>query len=378
MKIGIMTFWESKDNYGQQLQAYALQTYLIDKGHDVFIIRYLRHGKTAPKKTLIQRIRNFSLRRYLEGRANAAKYRLQLDFEREHPRFFEEFKEKYLNFSSRIYTLLDELKADPPQADAYICGSDQVWNNSFSVSCEPYLLDFGDQQVDKISYAASFGQRSLSQATVELFKNNLSRFKAVGVREKSGVELCRQVGYNHAVWVPDPTMLLSRERWLKLIPVAREDEKKSVSKLVLYTLGNSEIQNREKLFQHFKEQPGQQVIHISANGDHNGNYFPRVEEWIQCIASADSVITNSFHGAVFSIIFNKNFIVLPNTGKAVGMNERVLSLLEKMGLEEHLLESFNDESVRTLLSKKINWKEVNKRISNWQKEADTFLQEALS
>ncbi|MEH6305213.1 polysaccharide pyruvyl transferase family protein [Olivibacter sp. CPCC 100613] len=377
MRIGIMTFWESQDNYGQQLQAFALQTFLRQLGHDAFLIKYHRHGSVPPRKTLLQRIVQFNPIKSAKARIAHSKLRKFSAFEQAHPRHFNSFKDNRLVFGDRLYTSLDELMTFPPKADAYICGSDQIWNNTFSVSCEPYLLGFGDLKTKRIAYAASFGQKVLSADTLRLFRRYLPKFDAVSVREKSGLTLCKKIGYTNAIWVPDPTLLFDKSHWTSLLKNDKEFDRKKNTQLFLYTLGNSKINHREQIIHYLKNKEAVDTLHVSANRDMSGDYFPRVEEWVHAISQSDYLVTNSFHGAVFSILFNKNFIVLPNTGVATGMNERVLSLLEKLNLTEHLLWQFDPQRIDFLLQKKIPWAKINADIASWREDARQFLKSAL-
>lgn len=372
MKIGIMTFWESSNNYGQLLQAFALQNYLTNKGHEVFFIKFYR---IAPPSKI-------SITNLIKTRLSIFKKRL-LDRDNsklnpvEPDRGFEHFRRFRLNMGSVSYRSLLDLQQNPPVADAYISGSDQVWNNTFKVPCLPFLLPFGDSTVKRIAYAASFGQRELSPETALLFKQYLPEFDAVSVREKSGKNICEDVGYDQAVWVPDPTLLFDKHEWLKMLNIGQSDSGSDKEHVFVYTLGNSAINDKGKYLEHVSKIPNVDVLHATANNDYSGNVYPEVTEWIRLIAHAKFVITNSFHGMVFCIIFNKNFIVLPNTGAAEGMNERIASLITKFSLDDHMMFHYDEERVNRLLQKEISWDEINNSISKWKLVAENFIESAL-
>ncbi len=371
MKIGIITFWESQDNYGQLLQAFALQTYLENMENDVFLIKY-RRIPSVKDRTLLERIKNFNLKKFLEARfpgiTLSTLSKPQVD------RHFDSFREKFIHFSDTTYDTLEQLKADPPKADIYVCGSDQVWNNTFSVSAEAFLLGFGEPNVKRIAYAASFGMKELPLETERLFQEHIHKFAGVGVREKSGLDICETLGYKSAVWVPDPTMLFEKDDWLRLLPTGKAQKKKAGKRLFLYTLGNSPINDRESYIEFINSLEDVEVFHVSANGDLAGNSYPSIPDWIHTLSESDFVITNSFHGTLFSVLFNKNFIVLPNTGSKKGMNERVISLLERLNIHGRISHEFNRTIVNKLLFKEIDWTEVNKNIKEWKSSTDKFFE----
>ncbi len=369
-----MTFWESQNNYGQLLQAFALKTYLRQKGHDVFFIRFYRIP-SAKKKSALSRLK-FKVILYLNDH-----FDLNLEVTKagspEPDRGFTPFKKQYLKFSPRSYTSLAELKDNPPQADAYICGSDQVWNNTFKVPAEPFFLPFGKSSIKRIAYAASIGQRELSPETAQLFERQLSHFNAVSVREKSSLSICTDAGYKNPVWVPDPTLLFAKQDWLNLLPVPRGNFRPESKKVFIYTLGNSAIKDKEAYLSYIRDMPGVEVQHASANGDTSGNRFPSIPEWLGLIAESDFIMTNSFHGMVFCIIFNKKFIILPNTGAKEGMNERITSLITKFNLEQHMMFGFDRTKMDDLMKLDTDWDYVNNQIADWRHVAHEFLDGAL-
>ena len=375
MKIGIMTFWESQNNYGQLLQAFALQTYLKQKGHDVFFIKFYRIP-SSKKKSALSRLK-FKTVVYLNDHFN-----LNLELTKtgssEPDRGFSPFKKEHLKFSPRSYTSLAELKKNPPEADAYICGSDQVWNNTFKVPAEPFLLPFGKSTTKRIAYAASIGQREVSAETAQLFQRLLSDFNAVSVRENSSLSICMDAGYKNPVWVPDPTLLFAKTDWLRLLPVPAGNFKAGSKKVFIYTLGNSAINDKDAYLDYIKALPGAEVQHASANGDTSGNCYPSSPDWLCLIAESDFIMTNSFHGMVFCIIFNKKFIILPNTGAKEGMNERITSLISKFNLEQHMMFGFDQAKMDSLMSCDTDWEYVNKQIADWRHVAHEFLENALN
>jgi len=374
MKIGIMTFWESNNNYGQILQLFALQKYLMKLGAEPYVIRFRR---IAPKKKMTffgKLIRFNPVSQYRQRkRAVYAKNFSQLDATRR----FEEFKNDHIVFSEEVYFSLDDLKNNPPAADIYITGSDQVWNNSFRVSAEPFLLNFGDSTVRRIAYAASFGHKNLDSKSEQLFKRNINKFDAISVRERSGLDICKTLEVERAEWVLDPTFLFTQQNWIELLDLESLGESTLQKNIFIYVLGNSEISDKAAFINYAHSLKGFNILHASANNDRSGKLFPTIPEWVNLIRQSKFVITTSFHGVVFCIINNTNFVVLPNTGKAEGMNERIESLLSLLGLEDHMMSSFNKARLDTIVNKQIDWETINGSVDHYRKQSKDFLKKAV-
>jgi hypothetical protein len=340
MKIGIMTFWWSDDNYGQILQCYALQKYLCDAGHDTYLIRYDPRNdyvKTSVLKKALKVFNPVKLINHLSYKKRLINNRRE---EKDNPRRFNNFREKYIKQSEKIYYSYDELVSNPPEADVYITGSDQVWN-TFSLSFErarkklqAYFLDFGDSETKRIAYAASFGKETIADDFIRAISPLLKRFDYISVREKSGLTICRQCGIENADWVLDPTLLLTADNYRSLY---KNEQPVSPGKpyLFLYLLGNKTRFSVETVYQQAKEK-NLEVVYVSGNVqmDKHKKVYATIPQWISLIDNAEYIITNSFHGCVFSLIFHKPFIPIMLTGKYVsGMNTRLKSLFELLELK---------------------------------------------
>lgn len=372
MKIGILTFWESKNNYGQILQLFALQTTLNKLGHDSFLIKYRRIPSGRNRKLLVKlnsiyllRIFIGSIRRFIRKEANT----------NDEKRKFDAFKKEHIVFGEYEYLNFNGLKNNPPVADVYVVGSDQVWNNNFSVSAEAFLLGFGGKKVKRVAYAASFGEKTISDDTKVLFEKHIHNFDAVSVREQSGLDICSNLNVSNTQWVLDPTLLFTKEDWSKMLGL--QDGVKNDKSIFIYTLGNSEIIDRDKFIGYVNSLKQYRVIHASANNDISGNILPTIPEWVDNIKNAEMVITTSFHGMVFCLLNNTNFIILPNTGHAAGMNERILSLLTLLGLEDHMIEQFSESKVTNIFLKKIDWNQVNTILEQQRQFSIGFIQNAI-
>lgn len=345
MKIGILTFWWSRDNYGQLLQCYALQEHLRRTGHDAYLIRYDFRGDYVRTPFLLRCLKAFNpvlLIRYLKNRIDVRKKEIE---QAEHDCYFDEFRNRYIVQSDKIYLHYSELKANPPDADVYIVGSDQVWNFSAYKSISicrnlvhTYFLDFGKKNTKRVSYAASWSCTDLPEEIIKEIRPLLSKFNYVSVREKSGIDMCRKCGYENAEFVPDPTLLLDSDEYRKLY---RENNVQKSGKpyLLLYMLGNECDFDIQTAYD-FAASRNLDVVYVTGNSkiDKYKKTYATIPEWLCLVDNAEYVITNSFHCCVFSLIFNKQFVAVPVSGSISSMNTRLDSLFESAGIKARWLD----------------------------------------
>lgn len=362
MKIGIITFWWSQDNYGQIMQCYALQAYLRNKGHDVFLIRYnpnLDTVKTPFFKQLIKLLNPIKVIKYIlyliQKRYFDACNRKAILEQKNNPRYFSEFIEDYIKHTDIIYTSYNQLKENPPEADMYIVGSDQVWHQgAYSTNgTHAYFLDFGNENILKASYSASWGILKVETKYKSIINPLINKFDYVSVREKTGIDLCRECGFEGNVnWDPDPTMLLSADEYRKLY---RENEIRRPSKkyILFYLLGNQCDFNPDCVYKYAKDN-NLEVIYITGNNvlDNKKKFFATIPEWLYLIDNAEYIITNSFHCGVFATIFEKKYGIIKLTGKMSRMNNRIDSLFERFNIDSryvytnNLSAMFNEYSIK--------------------------------
>ena len=345
MKIGIMTFWWSQDNYGQILQCYALQKYLRDAGHDAYLIKYKFNEVSPLGIRLLKAFNPYFLYRYVICKVTDKKIKKEQEI---NTRYFDNFKNKYINQSDTIYSSYKELKENYPDADVYIVGSDQVWNFSgfkkieksryYYSFIDSYMLNFGKSSTKKMSYAASWSMSSLSSELIEILKPLLKKFTYVSVREKNGIDLCKQCEYEKAELVCDPTMLLDAETYRNLYKseVIRKQEKKY---LLLYMLNNECDFDIQKVYD-FAKDKNLKVVYVTGNGvlDSREKFSATIPEWLYLIDNAEYIVTNSFHCCVFSSLFNKKYAALKLTGKFKSMNTRLETLFEILNINQRFLD----------------------------------------
>ena len=320
-------------NYGGILQNYALQTVLKRMGHSVTTF----DKKPKPDLTFSQKLKRYPKRiidKYL------LRKRVQIRQER---KLYEiaEMRSRYtLEFvSDRIdVTYLKSLKSvDLPNLDCIVIGSDQVWRASYFSETDWLTSRITDafgafaerSGVGIFSYAASFGHDDLSaykKSDIRRIKKLIKNFRGVSVRETGGVGLCRDNFGCEAVQVLDPTMLLDREDYCKLIP---ETEKKRQG-IATYILDKTE--GKTAIIAEVSKAAG--LPEYSLEAKWSGPADP-VESWLAGFRDASLVITDSFHGCVFSIIFGKPFIVMKNPKRG---NSRFDTLAETLGIGSHFVD----------------------------------------
>ena len=341
MKIKTLTTYDVY-NYGASLQAYALQTYLTDIGNDVEIINYQPEYLT--RKYNYKWVNPESrMSKYVVTRCayRVMKYlQRQTTLRRKYK--FDEFNHKMLKETKRKYHTYEELCQDPPEADLYIVGSDQIWNVFYESGRDPaFYFDFVKRGA-KASYAASFSYLDIDNENLERIKNSLSTFKAVSVREYQGLDILNKIGIK-GIWVLDPVFLLSVDKWKELI----SDFHKTEPYLLVY-----DFEGNKKLKAFAKEYAKRQGLKIYSIND----TYPRLyadknfnsagpREFLSLIYNCDAFVSNSFHGTAFSIIFHKPFFVFNRHRHKV--NSRMQSLMKLFGLETCIIDD-NDNSKKAM------------------------------
>lgn len=329
MKIGILTL-PLHTNYGGVLQAWALQTVLERMGHEVFIIK-----------------NDFPLPIWRRVQKHFKEIALRQDTDLTLP----VNPNKIIKYISAKQSL---------QCDAIIVGSDQVWRYIYIKSnMGKYYLDNYRPDVIRLSYAASFGIDTWDypKTDTELCSSFIKKFKAVSVREKSGVELCKKYFGIDATHVLDPTQLLSKSDYLMGLNVNPVSHPFST-----FILDPNEY--KAGIVSRLEQSCSNSAFALNKP---IGNKLT-VEEFIQHFAGTDFLVTDSFHGTAFAINFNIPFVVIGNPERG---QTRILSILETFGLENRLLSNSND--VQMLVDSEINWKNVNEVIEEKRNHSLSFL-----
>ena len=384
MKILILT-QPLRTNYGGLLQAYALQQILKGMGHDVVTDRL----GVIQKLSLWNRVLRFlyhATQFYILKNYRYYPYRylfFSFDKESKAKRSITANTERFVNIhvdTIDLFTRNNENVINTVrQFDAIVVGSDQVWRATIS-DIPTYFLSFTKAiNVKRIAYAASFGTDDLneySKKDMKIASESIKLFDAISVREESGVHLCRDYFKIDAVHVLDPTMLLSKDDYLKLIE--GEDSSCSTDMLLTYVLDRT--QEKNDIIQRVGE-----ALHLTSCENGAVKYFsnvvesnvseciyPSVSRWVAGFRDAQFVVTDSFHGTVFSIIFNKPFVAILNSKRG---SSRFISLLSVLGLENRLISTTNDLLEEHL--KPIDYTEVNKILNDWRYLSISFMERHL-
>lgn len=378
MKIGILT-QPLYVNYGGLMQCFALQQVLRDMGHEPVVLQREFPRRYTITGGIVYYAKHFV--KLLLGRQSSWHYYIDPKRREYIAKNTNRFIEKNIpSRSVKCYTT-EELKreVDRIHLDAIIVGSDQVWRPFYS-PCQPnYFLDFieKDSAILRISYAASFGRDdwSFSKELTKQCGVLLRRFKAVSVREQSAIALCKEHFGVEPVLVLDPTMLLEKDDYLKIASSSgrheglfcyildRNKEKRAVALSIAEKTGLSA----------FETMPGAADSVDNLYKDLEKCVYPSVEDWVASFRDANMVLTDSFHGTVFSIIFNKPFWVIGNAGRGMARFNTLLSLF---GLEDRLIVP---ESVGTIdYFLPIDWRKVNDKWRSLQEVSGVFIHNALS
>lgn len=376
MKIGIVTFYRVA-NYGAMLQAYSLMNVLERMGHEVVFIRY---KFCSPKRLPVWRTLASRNLKGLKAKLKNFACHSITDFAASYPQ-------------TKYCETIEEVKLATADCDAFIVGSDQMWNPLWcsGASLPLVMLDFAAEGKTRVSYAASFGTKEWheDQNAAEASRM-LKKFKAISVREESGVKLVETLsGRTDAMCLLDPTLLQSAAFYNEIIAKSgiRRDKvnEPHVFNYILDEWSNvSEMQtalgvvkdklNISNVVTDRKYAPGLLSLLCRVLGV-KGKI--KVPEWLEAIAASKFVFTNSFHGTVFSILFHKPFVSVLIKGKMSGMNERALSLLKNIGLEDRAVYSDETEKISSLVDKPINWEEVDSRLDELREVAKEFLGKSI-
>lgn len=343
MKIAILTL-PLINNYGGILQAYALQKTLESYGYEAKILRIKydnNYFSLAYCKFLAAKIIKF--RKYKD-----ATYGLK------YLRDTTKFIKKNINITKDIFEIKDfEKILKNEKFDGIVLGSDQVLRPKYwsFKDYEKCILGLSDD-LKKIIYAGSFGSKQAEN--LEKLNSVFDKFKVVSVREKSGVELCKKHFGVEAKWVLDPTLLADKKIYEKFL-----SQTEAENKIFAYILDTDE--KTSQILREVSERENLGVCEVNDNANRIS-----IEEWISSIAKAKFIITDSFHGCVFSIIFNKPFFAFINEARG---NARLESLFEMFELSDRIINSSKDINLKN----EIDYEKVNKILAEQKEFAKNFI-----
>jgi hypothetical protein len=379
MKIGIITL-PLNVNYGGILQAYAVQNILKKQGHEVITIDRDSKEMLPPAIKFLSLVKRLILKLIFQKDVVVRAYPNKNEREKlavNTNRFISEnITSFYLKTGNDYGTLAKQ------GFDAFVVGSDQVWRPKYSPKISDHYLGFlgANNSALRIAYAVSFGVDHWEYTKEETLSCSklAAKFTAISVREESALQLCSDHLKVKADHVLDPTMLVDKEDYCKL--VERDNLPDNKGKILTYILDNDErvsdlIKHVEQLLEKksFSTMPKSAFKDVGSKNLSNCVY-PPVTNWIKGFIDADFVLTDSFHGTVFSIIFNKNFFTVGNSNR--GMS-RFRSLLKLFDLENRLLTE-KDILTEERLKETIDFNKVNTKLEAARKKSLVFLFDALN
>ena len=381
MKIAILTL-PFNINYGGVIQCYALQTVLQRMGHEVIVLnRKFNNPRLREVMLRLGSIVKCFVRRYFLGNesirlSNPFLHSYYIKYPIMDNRAIRDFVHSNFKITSskassralRSYVLRH-------QPDCIVVGSDQVWRECYCPCIIDYFLGFlpSGCKVRKIAYAASFGVQDspISARWLDECIRLAERFDALSVREDSGVTLMQEVFGLQAKHVLDPTMLLEREDYRLL--VSKEDKAAASTGVLAYILDKTPEKK-----QIMDDVAGKLQLPCRSfiPDAEKVCVLPSVGQWLAAFDRAGFVITDSFHGCVFSILFRKNFIVILNKNRGA---DRFHSLLKQFGLQNRLISGYGDLEKRAgELFKPIDYAAVEEKLSRLKADSLRFLREALT
>ena len=369
MKVCVLTQPLHK-NYGGLLQAYALQVFLRRQGHDVYTADIpFRKPRLFGIPSFIKAVINrYALNKpvaRLWPLSSGEKTRIQKETDR--------FIADKLTLTKRVGSVSNIHILDEYEFDAFVVGSDQVWRPLYSPGITTYFLDFleGKQNIKRMSYAASFGVDNTAEYSPEQIKkisHLLSKFDEITVRESSAVDLCHSTFGASAKHVVDPTLLLDKDCYTNL--VEQDNTPHSIGDLFVYVLDQRE--DKREIIDIVQVQT--QMTEFTVLPATPYETYPSVTQWIRGFMDAKYVVTDSFHGVAFCIIFNIPFIAIGNESRGLA---RFTSVLSKFGLLDRLVTSIDDLSDE-LITKEINFSAVNKVREQEKQRANDILASVLT
>lgn len=347
-KIGIITYFYYY-NYGTMLQAYALQLVIdkLGKGECDAEIIDCRFGEKDLTWLDILKIRSklffyyiFEIRKVIRranGKRINSKYKAKFSLRKQ---FFEKFLEEYCHLSPKTYGRSDGLYLAPPIYDIYVTGSDQTWSPKVGLR-DSLFLGFAPDEKVRAAYAPSIGVASYSGEEKQYVKEHLRKYQFVSCREKYGSDILKQLSPVPVETVLDPTLLVNSEEWRE-IAIKSSVEGKYI---LCYFIGD------RKYYRGFAEQLSKQlnlplvfipVSYLDFSQNENLKWETGPREFLGLIDNAEVVLTDSFHGTIFSINFNKSFYsFIKHSGKKAMDNMRIVDILERMNLLDRLKESYD-------------------------------------
>lgn len=375
MKAAIMTFVRAY-NYGAVLQSYALNKVINDNGvlcetidynpeyfYNLYNYTYMDKRRIVPFRPIKKWKGLLSVTKSIKVRN----------------RSFEKFISKNIRLSEKQYKDNEELRELSNKYDVFFTGSDQVWNDKCAKFDPAFFLDFIDCEEKKFSYAASFGFDKIPSELKDTYFQRLNGYNRYSVREDDGVKIIEDLLNKQATKCCDPTLLLDKNEWNKLT-----NDKLFNTDYILVYYANCSDELMDYAYKLSKEK-NMKVICFTSPLNHNDLLKDRYEkygfinmsisgpqEFVTLFKKAKYVVTSSFHGTVFSIIFEKKFVTVPKLGNGK-KNNRSTDLLNSLQLSDRIGHDFNDNVV----DNEIDWKSVGEKLEKIRENSLDYIKEII-
>jgi hypothetical protein len=368
MKIGIVTF-HLANNYGAVLQSYALQRYLCELGYDAQLINF--HFNFEPK--------HVGIRKFIGSNLTGTMYKLNLLVK---SILFNKFRSKYIISTRLHYYSISDIRQNPPEADVYICGSDQIWNyNAIGERNIPVAwLDFGNKSTLRFAYAGSFGRDSLPDNIYIQYHKYAKQFTALSVRESSSLQLASNLKENANVeFVPDPIFLIASQAYSVLDQEIIMGDKNQFQYGYVFTYllySESEFKFASSVCK---------TLGLTEYSVDTHNCFRRVIRegfltpgaWLKMLRNASMIVTHSFHAVAFALHFHVPFIVILNKEQFESANNRITSLLNVVKLEHRAITDLNQIQTDFLCKNSIDWNEVDVLLEKFKLKGKAYLDKCI-
>lgn len=372
MKIGIITY-PPRFNYGAILQSYALETVLERLGHEVWIVQSKPQSKLFTFHLLVKYLGRM-VKRYIlrEGNPILNEKKNNEDF-----KLITQKTWKFVQIHTKQYYTTKDFIIKKGDFDCLVVGSDQIWRAKYFANIERNYLNYTcGWNIKRIAYAPSFGVDNweYSDKQTEHCKKLIKSFLAVSVREESGISLCKEYLGVDAELVLDPTMLLSKKDYIKIIKEEYDDD----IKLALSSYVLDEDEDNHNILSYIAKDKNMDIFKMVGdptriNVPAEDKILPSFGTWLNMFYRSKFIFTDSFHGTVFAIIFNLPFVVYGNNERGLS---RINSLLHLFNLENRLVNNIQDyDKIKNTV---IDWQKVNRIKGKMIKKSISFLTEALN
>ena len=370
--IAVITSVPSIRNYGSYFQAYATQRLLEKRGYKVELISYSRPCKSSANEAWTVReiaasIKGKKIFQSLPGMFRYIAAPMLYPSVSRQMKSFSAFAERYLHVTSAAYLDENSLKANPPQADIYCTGGDQMWNEHYNghKTMREYYLSWAPEGKPRISLCTSIGKDRFDEWEKEEVRELLSKYSLISVREDSGKKAIEELGIENVYHLQDPVILLAVEEWEALAAPRVIKEKY----ILLY-----ELSREAPLADYARElarRTGLKVVRINFYSFQTLRYgksimAPALEQFLSLFRYAEYVITNSFHGTAFSIAFGRKFASV--AGDHPG---RLQSVLGYYGLTDRICGA--PAEIYDVINQPIDHADVEKKLSDARKDFDEYM-----